>query len=95
VPYLKCVACKIRVSEAGAKTDLTTGMCPGCGEPLEPAGPLAELVGFRSPNLHDRSVPPPVAARVIELDAGSDGGWPHDRGVFAAAIAARAQYQAP
>jgi hypothetical protein len=92
VPYLKCVACKIRVSEAGAKTDLTDGTCPGCGQPLEPAEQLSELVGYRSPNLHDAAIPSAVAARVVDLDAGRTGFWPHDGGAFAAAIAARARH---
>jgi hypothetical protein len=61
VPYLKCVSCKIRVSGADAGTDLTGGSCPACGQPLEPVGKLAELLGFRTPNIYDSSVPPRVA----------------------------------
>jgi hypothetical protein len=61
VPYLKCVSCKIRVSRADAGTDLTGGSCPACGQSLEPVGKLAEVLGFRTPNIYDSSVPPRVA----------------------------------
>lgn len=88
MPYFKCVPCKIRVSEAGATTDLTDGKCPGCGATLEAAATLTELVGFRSPNLHDRMVPERVAGHVIDLDAGRTDAWLHDGGGFAAAVAA-------
>lgn len=76
MPYLKCVPCKIRVSGAGAGTDLTGGSCPGCGQSLEPVGKLAEVLGFRTPNIYDSSVPPRVgdisggrAAAEADLDA--------------------------
>jgi hypothetical protein len=61
VPYLKCVSCKIRVSGAGAGTDLTDGSCPDCGQSLEPVANLVEVLGFRTPNIHNSSVPPRVA----------------------------------
>jgi hypothetical protein len=84
VSYLKCVACKIRVSRADAGTDLTGGSCPACGQSLEPVGKLVEVLGFRTPNLYDVSVPPRVAdisggrsAAEADLDADrwlSEGG---------------------
>ncbi|HEY6781298.1 MAG TPA: hypothetical protein VI111_10100 [Thermoleophilaceae bacterium] len=95
MPYLKCVACKIRVSEAGAKTDFTDGACPGCGQPLEPAEQLSELLGYRSPNLHDAASSSPADARVVDLDVGRAGFWPHDGGALAAAVAARARHPSP
>jgi hypothetical protein len=70
VPYFKCVPCKIRVSEAGAGTAFTDGSCPGCGLALEPVLKLTEVMGFRSPNLFDDSVPPRVAERVADISGG-------------------------
>jgi hypothetical protein len=70
VPYVKCISCRIRVSQAGSETELTDGLCPGCGRALEPVASLAELVGFRSPNLHDSSVPARIAARVADISGG-------------------------
>jgi hypothetical protein len=70
VPYFKCVSCRIRVSVAGAATDLTDGSCPGCGQSLEPVAKLTELMGFRSPNLYDRSVPPRIAERMSDISGG-------------------------
>jgi len=70
VPYFKCVPCKIRVSTAGAGTALTDGLCPGCGLALEPVVKLAEVLGFRSPNLLDPSFPPSVAERVADISGG-------------------------
>jgi hypothetical protein len=70
VTYFKCVPCKIRVSAAGADTTLTDGSCPGCGSALEPVSELTEIVGFRSPNLLDPSVPPRVADRVADISGG-------------------------
>jgi hypothetical protein len=70
VSYLKCVPCKIRVSATGAGTALTEGACPSCGSALEPVADLTELVGFRSPNLLDPSVPPRVAERVTDISGG-------------------------
>jgi hypothetical protein len=62
VSYLKCVSCKVRVSEAGAGADLTHGSCPDCGRSLEPVTELVEVLGFRrSPNLYDSTVPTEVA----------------------------------
>jgi hypothetical protein len=70
VPYFKCVSCKIRVSAAGIGRALTAGSCPGCGEPLEPVAKLDEVLRFRSPNLHDSSIPPRVAERVADISGG-------------------------
>jgi hypothetical protein len=70
VPYFKCVPCKIRVSATGAGTALTDGACPSCGSALEPVTDLTELVGFRSPNLLDPSVPLGVAERVADISGG-------------------------
>jgi hypothetical protein len=70
VPYFKCVSCRIRVSVAGAAADLTDGSCPGCGQPLQPVAKLTDVVGFRSPNLHDRSVPPRIAQRMADITGG-------------------------
>jgi hypothetical protein len=70
VPYFKCVSCRIRVSVAGAATDLTDGSCPGCGQSLEPVAKLTDVMGFRSPNLHDPSVPPRIADRVADISGG-------------------------
>jgi hypothetical protein len=70
VPYFKCVSCRIRVSTAGAATDLTDGSCPGCGQSLEPVAKLTDVMGFRSPNLHDRSVPPRIAERMADISGG-------------------------
>ena len=52
MPYVKCVRCRIRVPDAGAGSD--EGLCPNCGKPLEPVAKLAELMGYRTPSLHER-----------------------------------------
>jgi hypothetical protein len=70
VPYFKCVPCKIRVSAAGAHTVLTDGSCPSCGFALEPVADLTEVLGFRSPNLLDPSVPQPITGRVADISGG-------------------------
>ena len=70
MPYFKCVSCRIRVSVAGAGTDLTDGSCPGCGRSLEPVAQLIDVMGFRSPNLYDRSVPPRIAQRMSDISGG-------------------------
>ena len=66
MPYLKCVPCRVRVSGAGAAADLMDGSCPGCGQPLEPVAKLAEVLGYRSPELDDS----PVPARVADISGG-------------------------
>jgi hypothetical protein len=58
------------VSVAGAATDLTDGSCPGCGRSLQPVAKLTEVMGFRSPNLYDRSVPPRIADRMSDISGG-------------------------
>ena len=70
MPYVKCVPCRIRVSVAGAATDFTDGSCPGCGLPLQPVAKLTEVMGFRSPNLYDTTVPPRVAERIADISGG-------------------------
>jgi hypothetical protein len=70
VPYFKCVSCRIRVSVAGADTDLAYGSCPGCGQSLETVAKLTEVMGFRSPNLYDSSVPPRIAERMADISGG-------------------------
>jgi hypothetical protein len=70
VPYLKCVSCKIRVSGAASGTDLTDVSCPGCGQSLEPVANLADVLGYRSSNLHDSPPPPRVAGRVADISGG-------------------------
>lgn len=70
MPYYKCVSCRIRVSVAGAATDLTDGSCPGCGRSLQPVAKLTDVMGFRSPNPYDRSVPPRIAARISDISGG-------------------------
>ena len=77
MPYLKCVSCKIRVSRADAGADLTSGSCPACGQWLEPVGKLSEVLGFRTPNTYDSSVPPRVAdisggRSAVEADLDAD-----------------------
>jgi len=70
VPYVKCVRCKIRVSDATARRDLVEeGSCPSCGRPMEPVADLAELVGYRSPSLQEPRTPKPVADRVADIVA--------------------------
>ena len=70
MPYFKCVPCKIRVSTAGAHTALTDGSCPSCGLALAPVVELTEVLGYRSPNLLDTSVPQRVAERVADISCG-------------------------
>jgi hypothetical protein len=70
VPYFKCVPCKIRVSTGGAARDLTVAACPGCGSSLEPVGKLTEVLGFRSPDAFDASVPPRVAEQLADISGG-------------------------
>ena len=70
VPYFKCVPCKIRVSASDAGAALTDGACPGCGAALDPAADLTEVVGFRSPDLIDPSVPERAAERVADISGG-------------------------
>lgn len=70
MPYLKCVPCRIRVSASGTGTALTDGACPSCGRALEPVADLTDVLGFRSPNMLDPSMPPGVAERVADISGG-------------------------
>ena len=58
------------MSVAGAATDLTGGSCPGCGRSLQPVAKLTDVMGFRSPNLYDPSVPPRIAERMSDISGG-------------------------
>ena len=68
--YFKCVPCKIRLSAAGAGTDVTDASCPGCGLSVEPVVQLTEVLGFRSPNLFDPPLAPRVAEPVTDISGG-------------------------
>ena len=46
MPHLKCTACKIRTHSAHCPVGGVGELCPGCGELLEPADRLDELVGL-------------------------------------------------
>jgi hypothetical protein len=70
VPYLKCVPCRIRVSASGTGTALTDEACPNCARALQPVADLTDVVGFRSSNLLDPSVPPGIAERVADISGG-------------------------
>ena len=48
MPHYKCDGCRTRLHSAAAPTNAVGRLCPSCGSPLEPAGDLSELVGFRS-----------------------------------------------
>jgi hypothetical protein len=50
MPHFKCVGCKTRLYSAARLDDLVGvgDLCPECGALLEPAGELAEVVGFRA-----------------------------------------------
>jgi hypothetical protein len=68
MPYVKCVPCKIRVSVAGTGTRPTDPSCPGCGLSLEPVVQLIEVMGFRSAQLLDESIPARIAEEIgLEL----------------------------
>lgn len=68
MPYVKCVSCRIRVSTAGAGTDIAEAWsCPGCGLSLEPVAKLTEVLGFRSPDLFHSSG---AAKRVADISGG-------------------------
>jgi hypothetical protein len=72
----KCVACRTRMHRVGGSAELVGDPCPGCGYPLEPAGALAEVVGYRSITPRNRAVDggaagpdQPRAARVGDFTA--------------------------
>jgi hypothetical protein len=48
MPHFKCVACRIRLSQAHTPDHAVGDLCPECGLLLEPVGALAEVVGYRS-----------------------------------------------
>jgi hypothetical protein len=41
--HFKCAPCRTRLAIEGEHTE---ELCPGCGAALEPAGSLAEIVGY-------------------------------------------------
>jgi hypothetical protein len=45
--HRKCLRCRSRVWRDGATTDRVDDLCPGCGDPLEDAAELSELLGLR------------------------------------------------
>src|SRR5690242_4882458 len=57
VSYFKCVACKARLYSVARRDLQVRDLCPVCGAMLEPVGELAELVGYRSIQLHATSEP--------------------------------------
>ena len=69
MPYFKCASCRIRVSKAGAGTDLAHATCPSCGQPLQSVASVAELVGFRPPDARGGSVSR-LAQRVADISGG-------------------------
>jgi hypothetical protein len=70
VPYLKCVPCRIRVSATGAGMDFAPAACPDCGSALEPVAELIEVMGFRSPNRLEPSLPRVVGDPVTDISGG-------------------------
>jgi hypothetical protein len=46
--HFKCLRCRSRVWHDGPAADHAEDLCPGCGNTLEPAGELSELIGLRS-----------------------------------------------
>jgi hypothetical protein len=76
VPYFKCASCRIRVSKAGAGTDLAHASCPACGQPLQSVASVAELVGFRPPDGLGGSVPR-VVQRVADISGGRQAAEAH------------------
>ena len=57
MPYFKCTACRIRLSEAGTSTDRTDDACPVCGGPWEFSSRAVDVLGYQR-----LSPPPPAAA---------------------------------
>jgi hypothetical protein len=54
MPHLKCVTCKTRLHIRDGPGHRHDELCPNCGSALEPAGDLAELVGFRAITSEER-----------------------------------------
>jgi hypothetical protein len=48
MPHLKCATCRTRLYVVGGPTEQNPALCPDCGSAFEPAGELAELVGYRA-----------------------------------------------
>jgi hypothetical protein len=46
--HYKCLRCRSRVWRDGASADHLDDLCPGCGDSLEAAADLSELIGLRS-----------------------------------------------
>ena len=46
--HFKCLRCRSRVWRERPAADLSSELCPGCGDALEPVANLSELVGLRS-----------------------------------------------
>ena len=44
--HLGCAACRIRIRANAPEVDLLDGMCPICNARLQPAGRVADLLGF-------------------------------------------------
>jgi hypothetical protein len=63
MPHFKCVTCKTRLYNPGGRADCIDDVCPSCGSAFEPAGELAELVGFRAITSRDR---PGTNQRLVE-----------------------------
>jgi hypothetical protein len=78
MPHFKCEGCKARLYSASARADLGDDLCPRCGEPLEPVGALAEIVGFQSMPLEterwldDGGVGHEAAAEAVALPPPND-----------------------
>jgi hypothetical protein len=52
MPHLKCEPCRTRFHTDDRRLgDIREDRCPGCGSPLEPAGQVAELLGFQRSRL--------------------------------------------
>lgn len=47
MPHFTCMPCKLRLQRSSADVALGDEWCPNCGQPLQPAVELTELVGLR------------------------------------------------
>ena len=61
--HFKCLRCRARVWCDGPAADHVDDLCPGCGDSLEAAGDLSELVGLRALRVRPRR---DVSARISE-----------------------------
>ena len=67
--HFKCVRCWARVWHEASGAEQLDELCPGCGDPLEPAGGLPELVGLRCLRARPKPghrTPPDVTAQIWE-----------------------------